>query len=114
MQIEVTRRANWWPLGLMIVNCAILILCAAGILQGVVIEAMLFSALAIFASANEWAKAAYRTGAEDGLAVAADLQRREEPGCPRRKLRGECDRRVTSIAHTNGMREVVALRIEVE
>lgn len=114
MQIEVTRRAKWWPLGATIVSCAILILCAIGVVQGIEVEAMLLGTLAVYGAANEWAKASYRAGAEDGLAVAADLQRREEAGRPRRKLRGEFDRRVTSIAHTNGMREVVALRIEVE
>lgn len=108
MQIEVTRRANWWPLVLACVCCGLAI--AWGAWAG----AIVFGALAAFGVAERWAAAAYRAGAEDGLAVAADLQRREEPNRPRRKLRGECDRRITSIAHTNGMREVVSLRIEVE
>lgn len=109
MQIEVTRRANWWPL-LFSAFGGCLVMFAIGLWA----VSIVLGLWVVYVAAEQWAAEAYRAGAEDGLAVAADLQRREEPGHPRRKLRGECDRRVTSIAHTNGMREVVSLRIEVE
>ena len=108
MQIEVTRRANWWPL-LSGLGCCLLVFALDPWIASVVLGLWV-----VREAEKRVASEAYRAGAEDGLAVAADLQRREEPDRPRRKLRGECDRRVTSIAHTNGMREVVALRIEVE
>lgn len=107
MQIEVTRCANWWPLLSAFGGCLVMFaigLWAASIVLGLWV---------VYAAAEQWTEEAYRAGAEDGLAVAADLQRREEPDRPRHKLRGEFDRQVTSIAHTNGVREVVALRIEV-